>query len=178
MHAIVLRWLVVAAALVATAASLEGASDRYRSRVRAQDRLNLRRSNSKDESDVQQNVCSIGDSMSLTSIMCMCDSLVLQDATSAKCFVFNVTSQNDFMWSSFRTQSHLQELKINLRPDGRLNYVPELALQRLPNLTHLEVTQADINTLVARTFSSSIKLRVLSLQMNQVRLTALCSSPH
>ena len=54
-----------------------------------------------------ENVCDI--QMSL-SAYCMCDSLTLQEAETAKCKVFNVTDQNDAIWEAFGTQRNILEV--------------------------------------------------------------------
>ena len=65
-----------------------------------------------------ENVCDVQTSL---SAYCMCDSLTLQEAETAKCKVFNVTDQNDAIWEAFSSQRNileviaksLKELKIN-----------------------------------------------------------------
>ena len=114
----------------------------------------------------ENNVCDVREDA--TSMFCMCDSLSVDDATEAECFLFNETRRTDAIWSSFASQPHLRQLKFRLRPEGRLDFVPVAALRVLDSLVELEVTDTDIDAVEANSFARLQALRNLTLNSNKV----------
>jgi hypothetical protein len=112
-----------------------------------------------------ENICDVQSSL---SVYCICDSLSLNDASEAKCSVFNVSDQNDSIWELFKTQVGIQELQLNVQEDGRLNFLPNVVLRNLPDLTSLQVREATIDTLAAQTFVDVTHLQELRLNRNKV----------
>ena len=100
----------------------------------------------------------------------MCDSLDLQEAEIAKCKVFNVTDQNDAIWTSFKTQRKITELELNVHEDSQLLFLPTKVLNSLPNITSLQVRDATIESLTPNTFSDTVKLEILKLNRNKVNI--------
>lgn len=108
--------------------------------------------------------------MAQLSAFCLCDDITLQEATNVRCTVFNVTDENALIWNSFSTQGSIQELQINVHAeDGRLNYVPSVALRHLPALILFQVHGADIDSLAPYTFSEATQLSQLELKSNKVK---------
>ena len=60
------------------------------------------------------------------------------------------------------------ELKIGTLLDGRLNFVPSLALKYLPELRTLDIVDTDIQTLTADAFVEAEKMISLHLANNKV----------
>lgn len=113
-----------------------------------------------------ENICDV---RSTLSVYCFCDSLSLNnDASEAKCSVFNVSDQNDSIWELFKTQVGIKELQLNVQEDGRLNFLPAAVLRHLPGLTSLQVREATIDTLAAQTFVDVTHLQELRLNRNKV----------
>lgn len=112
-----------------------------------------------------ENICDV---RSTLSVYCICDSLLLNDASEAKCSVFNVSDQNDSIWELFKTQIGIHELQLNVQEDGRLNFLPAAVLRNLPGLTSLQVRGATIDTLAAQTFVDVTHLQELRLNHNKV----------
>ncbi len=116
--------------------------------------------------ETSENICDV---RSTLSVYCICDSLSLNnDASEAKCSVFNVSDQNDSIWELFKTQVGIQELQLNVQEDGRLNFLPAAVLRHLPDLTSLQVREATIDTLAAQTFVDVTQLQELRLNRNKV----------
>ncbi|EFX71756.1 hypothetical protein DAPPUDRAFT_59842, partial [Daphnia pulex] len=114
-----------------------------------------------------ENICDV---RSTLSVYCFCDSLSLtNDASEAKCSVFNVSDQNDSIWELFKTQVGIKELQLNVQEDGRLNFLPAAVLRHLPGLTSLQVREATIDTLAAQTFVDVTHLQELRLNRNKIR---------
>lgn len=146
----------------------DGASDRKREQTRLHKDQQISRSGSDEEilgESKLENICDIQSSL---SAYCICDSLSLYDANEAKCSIFNVSDQNDSIWESFKTQAGLQELQLNVHEDGRLNFLPAVALRNLPDLTSLQVRDATIDTLASQTFVDVTQLLELRLNRNKV----------
>ena len=112
----------------------------------------------------EENVCALKNPLSY----CICDDKTLQTAVTIRCQIHDVASQSDDFWKAFQTQSQLQELEIRTILDGRLNFVPTVALQNLPQLRMLEIAGATISTLTMDTFSGSVLMHKLDLTRNQV----------
>jgi len=112
----------------------------------------------------EENVCALKNPLSY----CICDDKTLQTAVTIRCQIHDVASQSDDFWKAFQTQSQLQELEIRTILDGRLNFVPTVALQNLPQLRLLEIAGATISTLTMDTFSGSVLMHKLDLTRNQV----------
>lgn len=161
-------WMALTASFVPTTnAQYESVAERKREQVRFNDQQVLRsKSLAKPGGAELENICDVQTSLSL---FCTCDSLNLQDATDARCSVFNVSDQNDSIWESFQTQTGLLDVQLNVQEHGQLNFLPAVALRNLPNLKSLQVREASIDTLVSQTFVDVTQLVELKLNRNKVR---------
>lgn len=119
-----------------------------------------------------ENLCEFSDFMS--PIICMCDSFDMQDAETAKCKVFNVTDQNDDIWKSFATQKKITELQLNVHEDCTLKFLPSEAFSHIPNVTSLQVLDADLESLAPNSFSLTVQLQILKLNRNKVTMKYFC----
>lgn len=141
----------------------EGVAERKREQVRIKDQQVLR---SKSTGGPElENICDVQTSL---SVYCICDSMSLNDATEARCTVFNVSDQNDSIWESFRTQAGILDLKLTIHEDG-LHFLPTAVLRNLPSLTTLQVQNASIETLAPHTFADVDQLSELKLNRNKVK---------
>ncbi|KAI9560703.1 hypothetical protein GHT06_011653 [Daphnia sinensis] len=167
---LVLLWIVLVTVTRDCEAGAQRDADRKQGRLKDQQISRSGTSQEDEDSALAEskleNICDIQSSL---SAYCICDSLTLHDANEAKCSVFNVSDQNDSIWESFKTQAGLQELQLNVHEDGRLNFLPAVALRNLPDLTSLQVRDATIDTLASQTFVDVTQLHELRLNRNKIR---------
>lgn len=64
-------------------------------------------------------------------------------------------------------------MRIRTLLDGRLSFIPSLALKYLPELRTLDIVDADIQTLTSDAFADAHKLSSLHLTDDKVLLTTL-----
>ncbi|XP_023728028.1 connectin isoform X2 [Cryptotermes secundus] len=113
-----------------------------------------------------ENLCEIQDPN--RTIDCFCDKVEYQNATDSTCWIFNGLQQDDAVWDYFMSQSNMERLKFNIRPDGNLRFVPTRALSHLHRLLELKIQYANIPELVPYAFANLSSLREISVIRNQI----------
>lgn len=112
-----------------------------------------------------ENICQIQNPV---SVYCYCNAMTPQEATDANCWIFNDTRATDSVWDAFYLQRELTELRVNLRPDGSLRFVPTRALRYLHKLVLVEVQYASIPSIGAYAFANLTSLEEIVFSRNQI----------
>ncbi|KPJ17266.1 Connectin [Papilio machaon] len=119
------------------------------------------------------NICDISDRDS--KVHCYCEfSQDFNEAVKTECWVFNGgIDKSDSLWSSFTSQSNIENLAFNVRADGGLNFNQIVNVERhtfynLPNLTVLTLDENKITRLVSETFYELPSLHKLYLTSNNI----------
>ncbi|XP_067012002.2 connectin [Anabrus simplex] len=103
------------------------------------------------------------------NVFCYCNSQEIQNATESTCWIFNGEKPPDHaVWDYFVTQTKLQKLKFNIRPDGKLQFVPTKALSHLRELTTFDIQYASIHEIPPYAFGNLSSLTEINLSRNQI----------
>ncbi|XP_063594141.1 connectin-like [Penaeus indicus] len=111
-------------------------------------------------------------------IYCYCDVLEADTAEEGNCWIFNDTSENEFIWEGFASQTKIKRLTLHLRPDGTLKTIPTVAIQHLPDLEMFEVQYATFKMVNAFSFGNSSSLAKISLARNSIGTLARNAFAH
>ncbi|XP_068631530.1 connectin-like [Battus philenor] len=114
------------------------------------------------------NVCDISDRDS--KIHCYCEySQEINEAVKTECWVFNGgIEKSDELWSSFISQSNIENLAFNVRADGGLNFVPTNVLQYLRKLRNFSIKHSSILLIESYAFSNLTNLHEITLTKNLI----------
>ncbi|KAK8389471.1 hypothetical protein O3P69_008873 [Scylla paramamosain] len=111
-------------------------------------------------------------------IYCYCDVLDLDKAEEGNCWIFNDTSENEYIWEGFMSQTKIKRLTLHLRPDGTLKNIPTVAVLHLPSIEMFEVQYATFKTVRAYSFGNSTTLAKVSLSRNSIATLARNAFTH
>jgi hypothetical protein len=118
------------------------------------------RTKSSEERRLSPNIC---DMPSDALLYCYCDVNDPGTALEASCWVFNELRKEDTVWATFTTQSELTRLKLMVRPNGNMNFVPTAALAHLPKVRTIDVQYASIPSIPPHAFANRTNLEELFL---------------
>lgn len=91
------------------------------------------------------------------------------NATSAECWIFSNDVVGEYhYWGYFVNQPYIKEMKIQVRPDGRLATIPTKALAVLQELQKFTVMYGNVEKIHSFAFANSSKLMELNLAKNQI----------
>lgn len=113
-----------------------------------------------------ENLCDIQDPN--RTIDCFCDKVEYHNASDTTCWIFNGLQPDDAVWDYFMSQTNLQRLKFNIRPDGNLRFVPTRAMSHLHRLLELKIQYANIPELAPYAFANLSSLQEISMTRNQI----------
>lgn len=111
-------------------------------------------------------------------IYCYCDILDIDQAEEGNCWIFNDTSENEFVWEGFMSQTRIKRLTLHLRPDGTLKSIPTVAIMHLPLIEMFEVQYATFKNVKAYSFGNSTTLSKVSLSRNSIATLARNAFTH
>lgn len=111
-------------------------------------------------------------------IYCYCDVLEVDNAEEGNCWIFNDTSENEYIWEGFVSQTKIKRLTLHLRPDGTLKTIPTVAIMHLPGIEMFEVQYATFKTVRAYSFGNSTTLAKISLARNSISTLARNAFTH
>ncbi|CAK1582530.1 unnamed protein product [Parnassius mnemosyne] len=114
------------------------------------------------------NICDISDRDS--KIHCYCDhSQEINEAVKTECWVFNGgIEKSDSLWSSFISQSNIENLAFNVRADGGLSFVPTNVLKYLRKLRNFSVKFSSIKNIESYSFVNLTTVQEMTLTKNQI----------
>ncbi|XP_075977237.1 uncharacterized protein LOC142977305 [Anticarsia gemmatalis] len=114
-----------------------------------------------------------------SKVHCYCESIKIQTATKADCWVFNGgIAEDDPFWSNFYSQPKIEKLTFNVRADGGLTYIPAKVIVRLERLQYLNIQYANIYTIPSFAFTNSTTLREITLPKNKIAKLEKMSFAH
>ncbi|XP_013145440.1 PREDICTED: connectin-like [Papilio polytes] len=114
------------------------------------------------------NICDISDRDS--KVHCYCEiSQDINEAVKTECWVFNGgIEKSDILWSSFTSQSNIENLAFNVRADGGLNFVPTNVLLYLKKLRTFSIKYSSIVNIESYSFVNLTNVREITLTKNQI----------
>jgi len=113
----------------------------------------------------QVNICNIQDPQS--SMYCYCNNNG-QNVSDINCLILNEVKQNDPLWDSFTSQTHLEKLMLTVRTPGKLEFVPSRLLQKLKNLRVITLSFGRFHDLNQRTFNNLNGIAEINLIDNMI----------
>lgn len=134
--------------------------------VWARNRKEKDRKKDKSKYTMDTNLCNIEDHAA--PMHCFCDTLLVANATNAKCWIFTGLTREHSLWSIFSTQPHIIDLTITVRPGGQFTFVPSRGLVYLKSLHTLEIKYASITDIHPYAFANLTMLKEISMSRNQV----------
>ncbi|CRK99188.1 CLUMA_CG012497, isoform A [Clunio marinus] len=114
------------------------------------------------------NLCSKGRDMKL---VCHCSpDNEHEKAQKSECWIFRSDlTLHDLDWTTFHTQSQLQNLGFSVHGTGNLSFIPTDVIQSLKFLEKLTIEYAQIHEIFGFAFGNFTRIRNITLSRNQIR---------
>ncbi|XP_076299640.1 leucine rich repeat protein connectin [Lasioglossum baleicum] len=112
------------------------------------------------------NICNIEGQQ--VPILCLCDSNLIRNATTAKCVILKSINLTDSTWDYFASQIYLQELTFNVQTMNSLEYIPTQLLRQLKNLQKIAFQYAKIDQLAEYAFSNLSTIMEINVNRSSI----------
>ncbi|XP_025832932.1 connectin [Agrilus planipennis] len=113
------------------------------------------------------NLCTIEDNTA--AFRCFCHGGTAPgNVTNTECWIFGSLAKDHEVWFLFSSQPRLTELKIIVRPDGQLGFIPTKALEYLKDLKRLMISYGNVDVIHPYAFANLTELRELTLPRSQI----------
>ncbi|CAG0900128.1 unnamed protein product, partial [Darwinula stevensoni] len=105
-------------------------------------------------------------------MVCYCDVFSPEsfDATDVDCWVIGRIEPGDPVWGYFRDQQSVQVLRVHLRMDGQLTFLPSKAWRGLGKLRDLTISNANISVVEGGSFLDMESVKKISLRRNEFQV--------